>query len=265
MIRRLIGVLALVGMAMVTPDAQRIKLPRPPASSTWPNEPAGMTPFNNQPWDSLTANGWSYLRRSATKDSIIATDTTAPFSPSHALQIIYTAGCCIDAEPGVSWISLPGVKEIYTGWWLKVSSNWIPNPAGDGKVTFLFASVGGQVYTGLYHPSNDGSVQGPPYRFGMNTEWAPYGQRIWYPNAATTWINNNEWHRFEAYYKWESTPGVSGDGVLRFWVDGVLNGSYTSVTYPASSFIEFQFAPTVQFAGPNERSMFIDHTYVSVR
>ena len=239
--------------------------PPPPPPAVWPNEPAGMVPFNNQPWDALTGNGWNYLRRSATVDSTIVTNSAAPLSASKELQITYTAGCCQDAEPGVHWLSVPYVKEIFTGWFVKLSSNWIPNPAGGGKITFLFTDVGGQVYTNYYHPSSDGSVQGAPYRIGANTEWAPYGQKIWLPNVTTTWINPGEYHRIEFYYKWETTPGVSGDGIIRWWVDGILNGNHTTVHYPAARFMEFQIAPTVQYAGPQNRQMFIDHAYVSIR
>ena len=107
-------------------------------------------------------------------------------------------------------------------------------------------------------------MPGPPYRIGVNTEWAPYGQRIWLPNLTTTYVNPGEWHRLEFYYRWETTPGISGDGIIRWWVDGVLNGNYTNIHYPASSFIEFQYAPTLQNPPPAEQYMYVDHTYVSV-
>ncbi len=98
--------------------------------------------------------------------------------------------------------------------------------------------------------------------------WAPYGQKIWLPNVATTFVNPGEWHRVEFYYRWETTPGVSRDGIIRWWVDDQLNGDYSDVHYPPASrsgFKEFQFAPTVQLAGPVERYMYIDHTYLSTR
>jgi len=105
---------------------------------------------------------------------------------------------------------------------------------------------------------------GSSYRIGANTEWAPYGQQIWYPNVATTWINPGEWHRIEFYYRWETTPGVSGDGIIRWWVDGTLNGDQRNVHYPAvGGFEEFQFAPTVQFAGVL-RYMYVDHAHISL-
>jgi hypothetical protein len=230
-------------------------------TGSWPNEPAGFTTLNDQPWNALTGNGWSYLRRTSSKDDRILADSTAPFSPLNDLQIIFTTDMLHDTEPSVHWMSLSSVKEIYTGWWMKVSPNWSCSPAGCGKVTFLFTNGAGQVYSNLYHPS---SGVGPPYRMGANTEWAPYGQKIWYPNVTTTNINPGEWHRIEFYYKWETTPGVSGDGIIRWWVDGTLNGNYVDVHYPASAgFIEFQYAPTLQNPPPAEQYMYIDHTHVS--
>ena len=178
---------------------------------------------------------------------------------SHRTWGAITSRACIGSP-------LPGLKELYTAWWGKLSSNWTASPAGAGKITFVFTNAG-QVYTGYYHKGGDptsGWVNGPPYRIGVNTEWAPYGQAVWLPNVTTTFINPGEWHRIEVYYKWETVPGSSGDGIIRWWVDGVLNGNYTTVHYPASSFTEFQFAPTLQNPPAAVQYMSIDHTYVSV-
>jgi uncharacterized protein YjdB len=224
------------------------------------NEPAGFRMLNDQAWDLLIGNGWDYLRRASSKDASIVLDVTAPRSPASVLRMVFTPDMGTDQEPSVHWLTLPGVREIYTVWWIKVSPNWTCSPAGCGKMTFLFTNGSGQVYTNLY---NSASGQGAPYRVGVNTEWAPYGQRVWMPNATTTPLNPGEWHRIEVYYRWETTPGSSGDGIIRWWVDGVLNGNYTTVTYPANSFTEFQFAPTLQNPPPAEMYMYVDHTYVS--
>ena len=79
---------------------------------------------------------------------------------------------------------------------------------------------------------------------------------------ATTGINPGEWHKIEVYYRW----GTSGNGVIRWWVDGVLNGDYSNVSFPTSgtNFSQFEFAPTVQFAGSQDRYMYVDHTHVSI-
>jgi hypothetical protein len=231
-------------------------------SAAWPNQPAGFVTLNDQAWDLLTGVGWNYLRRSSSIDDSIMIDTTAPFSPLNDLKIVFTPSMAPDSEPSVHWMGLSDVKEVYTGWWMKVSPNWTCSPAGCGKVTFLFTNGSlGQVYTGIYHPSD--TVAGPPYRIGANTEWSPYGQKIWYPNVTTTNIFPGEWHRIEFYYKWETAPG---NGIIRWWVDGTLNGDYTNVSYPPSlGFIEFQYAPTLQTPPPATQYMYIDHTHVSKR
>jgi len=222
--------------------------------------------FNDQQWNSLTGNGWNYMRRASSKDANIAVDALAPFSAPNELRMVFTTDMGFDQEPSVHWMSLPGFREIYTAWWIKLSPNWTASPAGAGKITFLFANGSDAVYTGFYHQGGDplnGWVNGPPYRIGVNTEWAPYGQRVWLPNVTTTLINPGEWHRIEMYYRWETTPGASGNGIIRWWVDGVLNGDFTNVSYPGGSFREFQYAPTLQNPPPQEQHMYVGHTYVS--
>src|SRR3989442_1504390 len=76
----------------------------------------GLAPFNDQPWNGLTGNGWRYLRRTASKDSDIVSDPTAPVSPPQALRIIFTTDMARDSEPGVHWIGLPAVEGGYSGW-----------------------------------------------------------------------------------------------------------------------------------------------------
>ena len=227
------------------------------------NEVPGLSVLTDQPWNAIASLGWSYMRRTSSKNDSIISDSAAPFSPSNILQIVFTPDMRQDSEPSVHWLAVPKRKEVYTSWWMKLSPNWTCSPAGCGKVTFLFNEQGqGQVYTGVYHSDTS---SGPPYRIAANTEWAPYGQNVWYPNVTTTPINPGEWHRLEFYYKWETIPGVSGDGIIRFWVDGVLNGNHTTVHYPASSFIEFQYAPTLQNPPSAEQYMYIDHTRISTR
>jgi uncharacterized protein YjdB len=223
-------------------------------------EPAGFRVFNDQPWSLMTGNGWKYLRRTSTKDDGIVVDPTSPRSAADVLRIVFTTNMIHDTEPSVHWIGLGGLREIYTSWWMKVSPNWQCSAAGCGKITFLMTNVGGQVYTNLY---NSAAGRGAPYRVGVNTEWSPYGQKIWMPNVTTTPVNPGEWHRIEVYYRWETASGAA-NGIIRWWVDGVLNGDYTNVQYPSGSFIEYQYAPTLQNPPTTEQYMYIDHTYVSV-
>ena len=221
-----------------------------------------LVPFNEQSWDRLTGNGWGYLRRSSSKDDDLVADPTAPFSPPNVLRIAFTPDMGRDHEPSVHWMAVPDLKEVYTAWWMKVSPNWTCSPAGCGKITFLFgAGPGNNLYTGIFNPDAGG---GPPFRVGLKPQWGGYDLNF-YPNVTTTLIFPGEWHRIEFYFKWEATPGLSGDGIFRRWVDGVLNGDYANIRYPADRFVEFQYAPTLQNPPLAEQYMYIDHTYVSGR
>jgi len=226
-----------------------------PAGS-WPNEPAGFRVISDQPWNALTGNGWNWLLRTSSIAPSIVADSAAPFSPTPELQIAFTPSMSRDSEPSVHWMGLSQPREIYTGWWMKLSSNWTPSPAGGGKITFLWAPNGqGQVYSNIGGSS-------APHRININTEWAPYGQNFWEPNVATTPINYGQWYRIEWYVKYESSPGA-GDGVMRWWVNGALNGDYHNVRFPGCCFQQFEFAPTRQDVPPTTQYLWIDHTHVS--
>ena len=220
------------------------------------HQPPGFRAFSDRTWNSLTGNGWSYARRTSSKDDNIVVDWSAPRFPRKVLRIVFTRDMAPNAEPSVHWICLPSVKAVYTAWWVKLSPNWTSSPAGGGKITFLHTPTG-QVYTGFFGSS-------APHHLSVNTEWAPYGQRIWDPNVTTTPLGYGQWYRMEWYMQWESGPGT-GDGVMRWWVNGVLNGDYSNVSYPSDAgFDQFEFAPTLQNPPPAEQYMYVAQTYVGI-
>jgi hypothetical protein len=249
----------LVGVAFATCACERrplqpTEMPAGEAAGT----PAGLVPLNDQPWTVLAGNGWRYLRRTSSKDADIVTDATAPFSPPHVLRIIFTPSMRRDSEPGVNWIGLPESRVVRASWWMKLSPNWTPSPAGGGKIAFFHVWPDGHGVT----YSNVGGSRAP-HRINVATTWTEYGYRFWDPNVSTSNIAYGRWYRVEWYVKWESTPG-GGDGILRWWVDGVLNGDYTNVRFPAGGlgFRQFEFAPTLQNAPPADQYMYIDHTSI---
>jgi hypothetical protein len=235
--------------------------PEPPPSgsnSSWPNEPAGFRTRNDQSWDAVTGNGWSYRRRQSSKNDDIVSDSTAPESARNVLRIIFTPDMDRDSEPSVHWMTFGTnrPREIFTGWWMKLSPNWKASPAGGGKIAFLWPPDGeGQVYANI-------GGSGAPHRININTEWAPYGQKFWEPNVRTTSVTYDRWYRVEWYMRWETSPGA-GDGIIRWWVNGSLNGDYRNVRFPDCCLQQFEFAPTLQNPPSSEQYMYIDHTYVS--
>jgi hypothetical protein len=235
----------------------------PTAASPTAVTPVDTTPpsaalrVTDQPWDAVIGNSWNYLRRTSSKDADIITDVTAPSSPPRVLRITFTPGMGRDTEPGVNWTRLSELTAIHASWWIKLSANWISSPAGAAKMTFLHATAGqGQAYTAL-------TKSRAPHSMIVNTEWNPYGQKVWEPNVATTPIVYDHWYRIEWYVKWESMPRAA-DGILQWWIDGVLNGDYRNVNFPAvAGFEQFEFAPTVQQPPPVEQYMYIDHTWIT--
>jgi hypothetical protein len=232
------------------------------STPTQPDPVTGMTsnetPSSDQFWVAPTGKGWSYLRRAGSKDDKVVTDATPPFAEKAVLQIVFTPDMRPDTEPGVHWISLPRVGEVHAEWWIKLSPNWTSSPAGGGKMTFLWAAPDGQgqVYTGLFGARE-------PHHVAVNTEWMPYGQQIWEPNVKKTPIYYNRWYRIGWHVKWPTKPG-GHDGLLRWWVDGTLDGSYTSVRFPMRGvgFHQFEFAPTLQNPPPVEQYMYIGPTRI---
>ena len=234
---------------------------QPPLSSMSPlGELPGLVPFNDQEWDGLKKKGWNYLRRTASKNSDIVTDATAPVSSSNALRIIFTADMARDSEPGVHWIRLPAVKEVYAGWSVKWSPNWTCSPAGCGKIAFFHTGAEGVVYINY----GDFGRTANPKTISVNTHWAPYGDRVWPANRALTSIVPGTWYRIGWYHKYASSASAA-DGMIRWWVDGVLNGEYTDVRFPHGGFVQFEFAPTIQNPPLSEQYMYIDHTEIGIR
>ena len=215
-------------------------------------QPTGLRSVSDQEWTALKPTGWDYLRRTSSKNDDICRD---PSTARSALRIVFTPDMAPNTEPSVHWLGLPSVNTVYAAWLIRLSPNWTSSPAGGGKIAFLHTPTG-QVYTGFFGAK-------APHRVSVNTEWAPYGQQIWGPNVTTTPIEYGKWYRIEWYLQWESVPGA-GDGVIRWWVNGTLNGDYHNMRYPVGGFTQFEFAPTLQNPPPAEQYMYIGHTLISV-
>lgn len=215
-----------------------------------------------QRWDRMDGDDWNYLRRGSSKDDDIVADESAPFSPPDVLRIVFTPDMGRDQEPSVHWTALDDARVVDAAWWMKLSANWSASPAGAGKMTFLHLAPDGQgqVY------SNIGGSR-PPHAITVNTEWAPYGQRVWTPNRTTTPIVYDRWYRIDWHVSLPANRHDRASGILRWWVDGVLNGDYDDVRVPESSrgFQQFEFAPTLQNPPRDEQYMYIDHTLIGTR
>jgi hypothetical protein len=211
-----------------------------------------------QRWDRIDGSDWNYLRRGSSKDDDIVQDDGAPFSPPDVLRIVFTPDMGRDQEPSVHWTALEDSTDIYAVWWIKLSANWSASPAGGGKIAFLHLAPDGQ---GQVYSNIGGSHS--PHQITVNTEWAPYGQRVWTPNRTSTPIVYDRWYRIDWHVALPT--GHARTATIRWWVDGVLNGDHSDVRVPGElrGFQQFEFAPTLQNAPPHEQYMYIDHTFIN--
>lgn len=228
--------------------------------SRWPNEPAGLTPLTDVPWNRLTNPGWEYFDDEVINLSIV-NDSSAPRSPSNVYQHRFPVGWPAGTGGGVSWYRLTH-DELFVGMYFKHSSNWEQPLAELSKLFYVFQRRGNDrqaTFMTMAGPT------GGPYTLQISNE--PEGGAWWKQNVADIQIVPGNWYRLEVYYK-KASVSWSGDGVVRWWIDGVLAANHTNARLRGESFTEFHLNPVWGGGGtPSTREINIrfDHIYISGR
>ena len=124
------------------------------------------------------------------------------------------------------------------------------------------AVAGGNGSQNQATPSGAGyySIGAPNYANGTN--W----------DSASANFRNNTWHRVEVYVAMNSVVGgmPQANGIIRFWVDGVLVIERTNVylrtaQFAAQKFNQFILAPYIGNGSPVAQDMWIDNLLVADR
>ena len=258
--------------------------PSPSSNASWPNEPAGFRVVTDWGFDqdppmagdvSIPGSpSWSVvygLPPGPTRGWVQrSSDPGAPFSPPNVYEFVYPTGMVEGTAPSTvyypssdrglmarlglssSGSALLGTGEVYVGFWWKPSSPFDVGPNGN-KIAFLFnggGDAGGQQFLILLP---DGRLHVlPEYR----------GDFRWRrPNVNATAVTLGAWHQIEWYCQLSS-------GTLKWWLDGVLQGSHGDVRNPFN-FAMFQFSPTWGGnSGARKRETdryWFDHVHLSVR
>jgi hypothetical protein len=233
------------------------------AADIWPNLPPAFQDVSDEGFNALTEHGWVTLQRDTTNGSgaSIASDWAAPVSPPSVLQYTFGTGFKGGHTPAVTYYDLATpVKETYFGFWWKPSDPWQNNSeSGVNKIGFLLTSqtaTNGEAAIIMFST-------GGPYTVQVVSEF-PADTRRLSPNVTATPVTLGVWHRVEWYAKF-STPSTR-NGVMRWWLDGVLQGSYTDIETPDDlGYKEYQLAPT--WGGvvgtKNERDFYCyDHAFI---
>jgi hypothetical protein len=210
-------------------------------AALWPNEPSGMTLLSDWGFDQQPpfsgdvpipgASGWKIVSQAAPGsprgwvERVV--DPTAPLSPSNVYDFVYPQGMVEGNAPGTVYFDGINKKEVYVGFWWKPSSPFDYGPNGN-KIAFIFNGGGGAGGQQFMILMPDGKLKVLP-------EYP--GDYVWRtPNVNATTVTLGVWHRVE----WYSNVTT---GVNKWWLDGVLQGSYTNVTN-SFNFDMFQFSPT---------------------
>ena len=225
----------------------------------WGNEPAGMVVATDQPWDAIVNASW---RRRASSHDRIRDDDGAPLSPRGVLEYVYPAGFGGGTAPATHYFALGQAREVFIGLVWKASGAWQGHASGVNKIQFLYLAGGGDLAMVMY-----GSHPGP-YEVRVLPQWTGYARSWLTSNIARPSVQPGDWHRIEWYVKDESRAGAA-DGIIRWWIDGALAGSYDDLRFPdAAGFAEYQMSPTWGGVGDVKRQedyYRFDHTYISTR
>lgn len=235
------------------------------ASPSWPNEPANSEILTDNPLNTKIGDGWS---ASYPEGGKIVSDPGAPLSPPNVLQ--YSRNNMTQGDASQSYYGFPDMNELYFGFWWKPSNpfyGW-PNNAFQ-KVALVKNRPSQHFYVGM-HRNNGGGFSFAVflnYSLVENSHLGNgYGVGSWmlFANRGNANVALGAWHRMEFYVK-KSTTTTSRDGVLRWWMDGVLQGDYSQVNYPGpfwSAWLAPIWDAGVSLPGPEYH--FYDHAHISV-
>ena len=236
----------------------------PPAS--WPNKPAGLTTLTE--WgldqalptsgDVLIPNspGWYVVENAASGSSRgwtqLATDPSAPASGPGVYDFVYPQGMVEGNAPATLYHGGLNTDEAFVGFWWKASSPFDPGPNGN-KIAFLFNGGGGAGGQQFLILMPDGKIHLLP-EYPGDYRWRT-------PNVNATTVALGVWHRVEWYVQLST-------GTVKWWLDGVLQGSYTDVTN-SYDFDEFKFSPTWGGNSGARKTQtdhyWFDHVHISVK
>lgn len=242
-----------------------------PLSKGWGNEPAEAKVVLDCPMNNLAECGIQDIYKS----SQIVSDNTAPVSASGVLKSTLVAGNT-NGGMQLSYIYPKISREMYVGFIWRTNSQFQGRAAGN-KTFFMRGpdSIGVFVIQGglasgtgpLVFAHNSGALD------NSHTCSSDLGL-LCYPNITAGLVQRGVWTKIEAYMK-ASTTNTSRDGIVRWWINGVLAGNYTNINYAGAGLNEWIWTETWDGCGGNPRcdlgnvntsnwEHYIDHLHISI-
>ncbi len=243
-----------------------VAVPKTYAAGVWTNEPAGSSVVKDCSFSgSPSACGILDVYSSSIQDS----DSTASISPPGVMRsTIYPGNTSGGSQ--LNWVTPQVNDQMYVG------LMWRNNPqfgcrTTANKMWFMKGpAVNGFFGLGCKPGDSSGTIY-----FGHNTATLDNSHTcaadlglICNPNVGSVSIKHGTWTKLEAYIK-KSTTATSRDGVLRWWVNGVLVGNYNNLNYAGNGLNEWVWTETWDGTVSNpipsvEWSHYIDHLHISI-
>jgi len=244
-------------------------------SATFPNEPAGSTTLLDHNFSTALGSGMTDYYNSRNRPGALQADGTAPVSPSNCFVSYITPGSNTGGTE-LGWASGPVYDDLFVGMSWRTNAQFegrpqgnktffMRGPGGDGlpnrtNGVFLFNNaslVGGQGVS-IFSP-NTGNLNNQ-HITGSSDPGVPI-----FPNVGNGTLTRGTWYKIQAYMK-KSTNVSSQDGILRWWINGVLVGNYTNLNYPGG-FNEWLWSETwdgtPNFTVSVQWEHWLDHLYIS--
>lgn len=261
------AITARVGGRSATMQLEVSPAPPVPAGATYSNEPAGLTPVSDNHWNEIGTECWQHADRAAA--SRIVEDATAPRSPGSVLEHPYPVGFPGGQEPSIEqFLFRPRLREAFVGTFVKFSEGWQGHSGGVNKLVNLVTADQGQrlwlVLRAVGERDDNNDLSDGPYVVD-GVFCNDYGG-LPGTNRSSEPVTVGEWHKLEWYVR-TNTPGQS-DGIVRWWVDGVLRGEYTGLGCVGNGLDWLEVAPTfggVQNTKQHDDYLRFDQVYISGR
>ncbi len=231
--------------------------PPPPSSGTgrYPNEPSGARLITDYgfPAGPLRAGGWAEEWNPSSEGPrlAMASDATAPVSGPSVLEWTFPVGARAGGAPMLEY-TFSGTNRVYWSFWFKLGATF-PTKSMLHKLAYI-------------EPNNlilvASKWSGDPSTGEFYLRIFSGGQ---YPlaNGTPTPLARDRWHQVEMIV---DRSGGNGSHVLRWWVNGTLQGTYSNQSYSAGSFARAKFTPQESGSGgsnPTAYTVRFDHTRLS--
>ena len=259
------------------------------ASTDHPNEPSGMTVLLDRSFtteDETDAAGETWVDSSASSGTpqlfSIASDATAPKSPSGVGRILYPTGHPGSGSSSQTARSTGGFtrldtagQQLYLEWWWKISDNYYGHTGGQNKIFY----IGHPIVVEFGYESGRGGTGDDPYfnwTFAtqggatLNYRCTTSGNEV-SPSLGEAQILRDTWYHNELLLTM-NTPGVA-NGSFRFWQNEVEIMRWTNANILRGDSSQYSYIQSLDWhpiyggqdgeSVPEAQSQYIDHIYAS--